>query len=106
MMREALRHPLRFAGDHRFTRAQASNYLDDELDPSARRRVEEHAHVCPPCMRFLASLRRTLSALHVLRDGGASRMPSSGTGVAEGVLARLRDEPDAGRESGAGHESG
>lgn len=93
MMREVLRHPLRFVGDHRFTRAQASNYLDEDLDADGRERVEQHSHVCPPCMRLLAGLRRTLSALSTLRDLDSP----TGHGdhrVSDGVLARLRDEPD------------
>lgn len=94
MMREALRHPLRFAGDHRFTRAQASNYLDDELDGHDRERVDQHTHMCPPCMRLLAGLRRTVSALNALRDAESPRSPGD-RGVSEGVLARLREEPDA-----------
>lgn len=98
MMREALLHPLRFAGDHRYTRAQASNYLEGELDARSRERVEHHAHACPPCMRLLTSLRRTVSALRTLRDGPSSSLP----GVSESVLARLRDEParDTGRDTG------
>lgn len=104
-MREALLHPLRFAADHRFTRAQASNYLDDELDMPGRRRVEQHAHVCPPCMRFLAGLRRTVSALNTLRDTETSTSAAD-TGVSDGVLARLREEPDPATGSGADHDSG
>lgn len=103
MMREALLHPLRFAGDHRFTRAQASNYLDDDLDGHGRERVEQHTHVCPPCMRFLAGLRRTVSALNTLRDTETRASPT-GTGVSEGILARLRDEPDP--ATGADDDSG
>lgn len=98
MMREALLHPLRFAVDHRFTRAQASNYLDEDLDGGGRARVERHADVCPPCKRFLASLRRTVSALGTLRG---DERPSP-AGVSEGVLARLREEPDRAASSDTG----
>ncbi len=89
MMRAVLAHPLRFHRDHRFTRTHASAYLDGELDPRDRGRVESHTHLCPPCARFLAGLRRTVSALGQLR----STQPPVG-GVSEGVLARLRNEPD------------
>ncbi len=99
MMREALAHPMRFVGDHRFTHAQASNYLDEDLDTAARRRVEHHAHVCPPCMRFVESLRRTVSALNGLGD---SDRATSATDMSAGdaVIARLRDERRAPTDSG------
>lgn len=87
MMREALRHPLRFAGDHRFTRAQASSYLDHDLDTAGCRRVERHAGICPPCARFVASLRRTVTALAALRGTADPER-----GVGEDVIGRLRSE--------------
>ncbi len=88
MMRAALLHPLRFHLDHRFTRTQASAYLDGELGPDDRGRIESHTHMCPPCARFMAGLRRTVSALGRLRNTEAPQV-----GVSDGVLARLRDEP-------------
>ncbi len=88
MMRAVLVHPLRFHRDHRFTRTQASAYLDGELGPRDRARVDSHTHMCPPCARLIAELRRTVSALG--RLGTAS---ASGVSVSNGVLARLRDEP-------------
>ena len=77
-----LRHML----DHRFTKAHASEYLDGELAPDGRRRVERHTSVCPQCRELIASLRRMLDALPAL---GAQPRPS----VAEGVVERLRREP-------------
>lgn len=79
----ALAHPVRHWRDHRFTVANASAYLDGELDPAAHRRVDAHAHGCPKCRELLASLRRTLTGLARLRR------PASESVVA-GVLARLR----------------
>ena len=80
-----LRHPIRFMLDHRYTRAHASEFVDGELDARDHRRVDEHAGMCPPCRRFVASLRHTVEALIGLRtqpDGG----------VADDVIRRLRDE--------------
>jgi len=45
--------------------------------------------LCPPCARFMAGLRRTVSALGKLRGTATPRVS-----VSDGVLARLRDEPD------------
>ena len=89
MMRAVLLHPVRFHRDHRFTRTQASAYLDGELGPDDRGRIESHTHMCPPCARFMAGLRRTVSALSNLRGTETPRVS-----VSDGVLARLRDEPD------------
>jgi anti-sigma factor RsiW len=71
--------------DHRFTKAHASEYLDGELSPAGRERVERHTSVCPQCRALLASLRRMLDALPGLV---AEPRPS----VAEGVRERLRRE--------------
>ncbi|MGH2961458.1 MAG: anti-sigma factor family protein [Solirubrobacterales bacterium] len=76
----------RFMREHRWTHAHLSAYLDDELDASERDGVQEHVGVCPQCRRVLATLRRTLGGLRALQ---APRQP----GLADGVIARLRDEP-------------
>ena len=89
MMRAVLLHPVRFYRDHHFTRAQVSAYLDGDLGPDDRGRIESHTHICPPCARFMAGLRRTVSALGKLRGTETLRVS-----VSDGVLARLRDEPD------------
>jgi anti-sigma factor RsiW len=75
----------RYMHEHRWTNAHLSEYLDRQLTPKERERVEAHASICPHCSRVLATLRRTLEGLHLLRA-----QPE--TGVAEGVIARLRDE--------------
>ena len=75
----------RFMREHRWTHAHLSDYLDRELDPGERERVDAHVGICPQCSRVLATLRRTLEGLHLLR---ARPEP----GLAEGVIERLRDE--------------
>jgi anti-sigma factor RsiW len=85
-MREMLLHPLRFMGDHRFTRARLSDYVDGDLDERARHRIEHHAGVCPKCRHMLESLKRTLAELVGLRDGEAHG------DIAAGVIERLRNE--------------
>lgn len=75
---------LRFMLDHFWARRHLSDYLDEDLDATARARVERHTHRCPPCHALLDSLRRTLNGLRQL--GATTREP----GVAESVIARLR----------------
>jgi len=45
-----------------------SDYLDAEIDPAARRRVEEHVGFCRRCRRVLANLRHTLEGVHALGE--------------------------------------
>jgi anti-sigma factor RsiW len=76
----------RFMREHMWTRRHLSEYLDDELEARARERVERHAHVCPSCHRLLATLLETLEVLHDL-----GREPLPAEGVADSVIARLRE---------------
>lgn len=89
MMREMMLHPLQFTSDHRFTRSHASDFIDGDLDATQQARVETHAHLCPPCARFLATLRRTVAAL-----GDLGKAPPEASPVAGGVIARLRTDAD------------
>ncbi len=73
----------RYMREHRWTHAHLSEYLDDELDDAAERRVEEHASICPQCRRVLATLRRTLGGLRALRA-------EPEVDVADGVVEALR----------------
>ena len=82
----ALRHPIRFHRDHRFTQSHASDYLDGDIDEAGRRRIHEHSRLCPPCHRLLDSLRRTISELRALNEPTVEP-------VADGIIARLREEP-------------
>ena len=64
-----------------------SAYLDSELSPDDRRRLEAHAGICPECGRMLATLRRTLEGLR-----GLSRDPAPPAGLADSVIERLRGQ--------------
>lgn len=85
MIRRALAKR-RFMGEHRWTHAHLSDYLDRELDEGRRERVEDHVSLCPECHRVLATLRRTMEGL---RSIGADPGRES---VAGGVIDRLRRE--------------
>ena len=71
--------------DHRFTAAQASEYLVGQLSEADGRRIERHMSICPPCRALLGSLRRVTQAL-----GGCAASPRAS--VADSVLERLRRE--------------
>jgi anti-sigma factor RsiW len=75
----------RFMREHRWTHAHLSEYLDRELGAGERERVEAHVGICPHCTRVLATLRRTLEGLHLLR---ARPQPD----LAEGIIDQLRSE--------------
>lgn len=62
-----------------------SDYLDGELPPAGRVRMEHHLGECAECRRLLAGLRRTLDGLHRLAG------PSPGVdGVQIAALVRAR----------------
>jgi hypothetical protein len=78
---------MRARRDHRWSQRHMSDYIDGELTPRQRRRLEAHARLCPEC----GPLRRTLTVLvWELRELGRSR--PTGTTVADGVIERLRSE--------------
>lgn len=77
---------LRFRRDHHWTPGHMSGYVDGELAPAARARIEHHLGQCAECRRLLAGLRGTLDALHRLSA------PSGGVdaaALATSVRARL-----------------
>ena len=75
----------RYMREHRWTHAHLSEYLDEDLSPNERERLEAHVGICPHCRRVLRTLRRTLESLV---DLPVEPHPS----VAEGVIERLRRE--------------
>jgi anti-sigma factor RsiW len=74
---------LSFTRDHRWAPGAMSAYLDRELAPSGRGRMDRHVGDCPECRRLLAGLRRTLDALHRLA-------PAPGRADAHGIAASVR----------------
>ena len=88
-MHPMFRHPLRFPRDHRFALAHASEYLDGDLDDSARARIEQHLRFCPKCYELLVSLRRTITALGDLRR---ARDEAADEDITSLVIERLRAE--------------
>ena len=71
---------------HVDVRSMLSDYLDDSLTPSDRRRVEGHLHGCRPCAADLATLRATVRATEAL-----SR-PKAPAQARAKILDRVRNE--------------
>ena len=75
----------RYMREHRWTHAHLSEYIDAELSPAERARVEEHVSICPHCTRVLATLKRTLESLRGLPTDAPPHL-------ADSVIDRLRGE--------------
>lgn len=67
-----------------------SDYLDGELGPSPRTRMERHIAQCQECRRVLAGLRTMLDALRRLPVPGGS---DDAAEVAAAVRLRLQGTP-------------
>lgn len=76
---------LRMNLDHRWASPRLSEYVDEELGPAQRRRLERHAEICPDCGPLLRGLAVTVFRLRQLRFRG-------GGSVAPRVIERLRAE--------------
>jgi anti-sigma factor RsiW len=84
-------HRLRFMRDHRWAPGHMSAYLDGELAPRARARLDRHAEECPECRGVLHSLRRMLGLLQGLPP--ARPWPDATENIAGAVRRRLREPP-------------
>jgi anti-sigma factor RsiW len=84
-------HRLRFARDHRWAPEHLSAYLDSELAPRARARLERHAAECPECRGALGGLRRMIGLLHRLPPAGGAPDVQD---LAAAVRARLHERRD------------
>ena len=56
----------RFLLDHRWAHWHMSEYVDGELGPRGRARIERHKEECAECRGLCNILRRMLDALHGL----------------------------------------
>jgi len=52
--------------------ARMSEYLDDELEPAVRRKLEQHLDDCPACRICLVTLQRTAA---LCREIGSLQIP-------------------------------
>jgi hypothetical protein len=44
-----------------------ANYLNDSLGPRVKRQFDEHLKICPDCIAFLNTYRKTIAVSHSLR---------------------------------------
>jgi anti-sigma factor RsiW len=62
------------AADCRKLISRLSEFLDGELKPAMCAKISRHADRCPPCKRFIASLRATV---RLCRKTGAPRLSAA-----------------------------
>jgi anti-sigma factor RsiW len=80
--------------DHRWAPDRMSDYVDDELTPPHRARMERHARECQECERILAGLRALVAGLGRV---GAIEGGVDGPQIAAAVRARLDEPPGSER---------
>ena len=78
---------IRFWRDHRFTPGHLSAYLDDELVPRSRARIQRHVGDCPECHGALQTLERMLGLLQRVPPISSTERPD----IASAVRRRLHD---------------
>jgi anti-sigma factor RsiW len=84
-----LLYRVQFRRDHGWAPGQMSEYLDGELAPHGRARLERHMSDCPECARLLAGLRAVVQGL------GRLSAPGGGPGAAHiaAAVRRRLDQP-------------
>ncbi|MGO9959802.1 MAG: anti-sigma factor family protein [Solirubrobacteraceae bacterium] len=84
---------LRFILEHRWVPRHASEYLDGELGPDQRRRVERHTEACPECRELVRGLRALIAALGTIREDEPRAVAAV---VLASIQGRLADLPQDG----------
>ena len=64
-------------GDHQWSQQHLSHYVDGELRPRARRRLDRHARECVDCERGLRAMRALVYAVHGLDGLAGVRAPAT-----------------------------
>ena len=64
-------------GDHRWAQLHLSHYVDGELSPHGRRRLERHARDCPDCGRAIRAMRALVHAIQGLGGPAGVRAPAT-----------------------------
>ena len=65
---------------------EISNYLEGDVDPELRRRIEEHVKVCEHCTAILDGTR---NVIRLVADGDILDLP---TGFSDRLRKRLEQE--------------
>ena len=64
-------------GDHQWSQQHLSHYVEGELRPRARRRLDRHARNCVDCGRGIRAMRTLVYALQGLDGLAGVRAPAS-----------------------------
>jgi anti-sigma factor RsiW len=80
----------RFRRDHRWTPEHLSDYVDEDLSPHSRTRLQRHVDQCPDCNRALVTLQSVLDRLHRMPRPEAGEMPD----IVSAVRRRLHEPAD------------
>ncbi len=83
-------HRLGFRRDHRWVQPHTSDYLDDDLRPDERARLEGHVDDCPECRELLRSLHAIVNALGTMRGDEGELMADT---VLASVRSRVNETP-------------
>ena len=92
------RYPHTLSRDHRWTPSHLSDFVDGDLSPRGRTRLQRHVDKCPDCYRALVTLQRMLDRLHHLprpdageitrhRSGGPAAVGRAGRGLTPSIPA-------------------
>jgi anti-sigma factor RsiW len=65
------------AGDHEWSQRHLSHYIEGELRPRARRRLDRHAHGCADCGRGIRAMRALVYAVQGLDGLAGARAPAT-----------------------------
>lgn len=66
-----------FAGDHRWSQAHLSHYVEGDLNPRARRRLDRHARDCADCGRGIRAMRALVYSIQGLDGLAGIRAPAT-----------------------------
>jgi anti-sigma factor RsiW len=66
-----------------------TDYLEDALDPAARRRFEAHLAICPPCVEYVRQIEATLLIV------GYVPLDDLSDAARADLIAAFRDGPPA-----------
>jgi anti-sigma factor RsiW len=65
------------ADDHHWSQQHLSHYVEGDLRPRARRRLDRHARDCVDCGRGIRAMRALVHAVHGLAGLAGARAPAT-----------------------------
>jgi anti-sigma factor RsiW len=82
---------IRFRLDHRWTPHHLSEFVDDDMPPRSRTRLQRHVDQCPDCNRALVTLQRLIDRLHRLPPTASNDRPDIASQVRRRIEADVSD---------------